>query len=362
MHLRFTRWLVAAIVATCLAPAAAAAQDGPPPPPTAADGAPVTTLAQGLGTPTSFAFGGGVVFAGTAPSEAPDGPVGGVYALKGGKATAVAGFPPIVFGLAWRKGTLYASSGKNLYAASGWDGAKFAKVKAIYKGAKTFTGFGGLAFGPNGRLYAGVALDPKFDHKLATSPFGQSVVSMKPNGKDIEVVAGGLRQPWQLTFVKGNDNPYVTVLAQDNLKDSAAGLDRGRQAESELRLPDLHLGQAQALSRAAQAAGAAAGSQLADGHRRDRPEALRRHVRRPRQGTGRRLDDREGQADQAVPERVRRAGRRARHPQGDRLRRRPHGVALQRQAVTGSWKRPQSAASSTTSCASSRNEALQVVE
>ncbi len=42
---------------------------------------------------------------------------------------------------------------------------------------------------------------------------------MKPNGKDIEVVAGGLRQPWQLAFVKGKRNPYVTVLAQDNLKD-----------------------------------------------------------------------------------------------------------------------------------------------
>ena len=137
MHLRITRWLVVALAAACLVPAAAAAQDGPPPPPTAANGAPVTTLAQGLGTPTSFAFGAGAVFLGTAPSEAPDGPVGGLYVLKDGEATAVPGLPPIVFGLAWRKGTLYVSAGKNLYAASGWDGAKFAKVKAIYKGSKT---------------------------------------------------------------------------------------------------------------------------------------------------------------------------------------------------------------------------------
>lgn len=218
MHQRFIRSLAAVLGAACFVPVAASAQDGPPPPPTAANGGAVTTLAQGLGTPTSFAFGGGVVFAGTAPSEEPNGPIGGVYALAGGKATPVEGIPPIVFGLAWRKGTLYASSGRKLYAASGWNGTKFAKVKAIYVGPKLFTGFSGLAFGPNGRLYAGVALGAKFDHKQATSPFGNAVVSMRPNGTDIEVVADGFRQPWQLTFVKGNRNPYVTVLAQDNLK------------------------------------------------------------------------------------------------------------------------------------------------
>ena len=29
------------------------------------------------------------------------------------------------------------------------------------------------------------------------------------------MVAKGLRQPWQLTFVKGNPNPFVSVLADE---------------------------------------------------------------------------------------------------------------------------------------------------
>jgi glucose/arabinose dehydrogenase len=211
---RFTRLLAGAMAGACILPATAAAQEGPPPP-TSPGGHPVTTLAQGLGTPTSFAFGAGTTFLGTAPSEEPNGPIGGLYVLKGGKAIAVKGLPPIVFGLAWHKGTLYVSTGQTLLAASGWNGTKFATTKVLYKGAKNFAGFNGLAWGPNGRLYAGVSFGKGGDNKLVNTPYAQSVVSMKPNGKDIQVEVGGLRQPWQLTFVKGHKNPYVSVLSNE---------------------------------------------------------------------------------------------------------------------------------------------------
>jgi glucose/arabinose dehydrogenase len=105
-----------------------------------------------------------------------------------------------------------------MFAASGWDGTKFASVKAIYSGGKKFDGFNGIGFGPNGRLYAGISLNGNLDHKASPNVFGNSLVSMTANGKDVKVVAGGLRQPWQLTFMKGNKNPFVTVLAQDEIK------------------------------------------------------------------------------------------------------------------------------------------------
>jgi glucose/arabinose dehydrogenase len=214
LHARFIRLLTGAVVGACLVPAAAMAQNGPPPP-TSTSGHPVTTLAQGLGTPTSFAFGAGTTFLGTAPSEEPNGPIGGLYVLKDGKAIPVEGLPPIIFGLVWHKGTLYVSTGSTLFAASGWDGTKFGSTKVLYKGSKKFAGFNGLAFGPNGRLYAGVSFGKGGDNKLVNTPYAQSVVSMKPNGKDIQVVTGELRQPFQLTFVKGHKNPFVSVLSNE---------------------------------------------------------------------------------------------------------------------------------------------------
>lgn len=211
----FIKLLAGALVGACLIPAAAAAQDGPPPPPTSPSGKPVTTVVQGLGTPTSFAFANGTTFVGVGPAEEKGAPPGGLYVVKDGKATAVKGFPPIVFGLAWRNGTLYVSAYKGLFAASGWNGTSFKSVKPIYQGGKKFDGFNGIAFGPNGRLYAGISLSEKYDNKASPNVFGNSVVSMTAKGKDVQIVAGGLRQPWQLTFVKGNKNPFVTVLSNE---------------------------------------------------------------------------------------------------------------------------------------------------
>ena len=98
---------------------------------------------------------------------------------------------------------------------SRWNGHRFLRKRTIYRGPQGFSGFTGLAFGPDGRLYSGVALNDQTDQKADTGPFARSVVSLKPNGTDIKVVATGLRQPWQMTFVNGNPNPFVSVLADE---------------------------------------------------------------------------------------------------------------------------------------------------
>ena len=66
---------------------------------------------------------------------------------------------------------LYVSGDMKLYAYSGWDGTKFAKRKTLFKGPKNFPGLGGLAFGHNGRLYAGVSISNfKYDSRSRRSP------------------------------------------------------------------------------------------------------------------------------------------------------------------------------------------------
>jgi glucose/arabinose dehydrogenase len=215
---RRSRAALLAVAGSVVLAASAQAADGPPPPPKAANGNTVETVATGVPTPTAFAFAGSTVFAGSGPDESGKSP-GGLFTLADGKATKVPGTPPVVFGLAYHGGKLYLSAGPKLYAYSGWDGTKFASSKTIYSGKKGFAGFNGIAFGPDGRLYAGLSLaGDKYDHKNNPDPLSQGVVSMTASGKDLKLVAKGLRQPFQLVFPKGAKYPYVSDLAQDGTK------------------------------------------------------------------------------------------------------------------------------------------------
>ncbi|MDQ6606480.1 MAG: hypothetical protein M3Z06_08040 [Actinomycetota bacterium] len=185
-----------------------------PPPPTATNGHAVQQVAAGLATPTSFAFGAGRVFEGDGGSQ--DGKTkGGVFVLANGAGTRLAGSPPFVAGLAWRKNVLYVSAGSMLLAWTGWNGTSFSKRKTIYKAPKGFTGFNGIAFGANGRLYAGVSLASNNDFKPEKAPYAFDVLSFTAAGKDLKVEATGLRQPWQMVFPKGSSSPLVSDLGQD---------------------------------------------------------------------------------------------------------------------------------------------------
>jgi glucose/arabinose dehydrogenase len=202
-----------------------AAQAAGPPPPTSTNGNPVEQVAAGLGTPTGFAFASdGTVFesdnGGMSSTGKPIAPRGGVYVLKNGTATLVPGSPMVSFGIVWHKGTLYVSTLTSILAWSGWDGTKFSKHRVVYKAPKKFTGFNGLGFGANGRLYAGVDTGPmgKFDHAPPHTPFAYDFLSFNPKvkGGDLKIVARGIRQPWQMAFPAGSSSPYVSDLGQDS--------------------------------------------------------------------------------------------------------------------------------------------------
>ncbi len=210
-----------ALVLGCAATAGAQA----PPPPTAANGQPVTTVATGVPTPTSFALdpSTNTLFAGAFGDEE-TGKGGGIYAIApGGTATLVPGTPPGITGLAFDGGTLYASAvgrqGGSILALSQWNGTSFGSSKTIFRAARTVGAVGGLAWGPDDRLYAGAFLtnDVNKRGKAKKSPFPHpyTVFSIAPSGKGFKVVARGLRQPWQLTFAGDSPNPYVTVLSQE---------------------------------------------------------------------------------------------------------------------------------------------------
>ena len=136
--------------------------------------------------------------------------------LSHGTAKLVPGSPKFSFGVVWHKGTLYVSAGSKLLAWSGWNGTKFAKQKTFYKAPKQFPGFNGLAFGANGRLYAGVDVGRHNDHGPATAPYQYDVLSFNTAGGKPQIVAKGIRQPWQMAFPAGSNKPFVSALGQDS--------------------------------------------------------------------------------------------------------------------------------------------------
>ena len=219
-----------AVVCGGVAAVAGATATAATPLPKAANGKKVSVVATGLGTPTAFAFGAGTVFEADGGPEGPNGPIGpgGVYALKGGKATRLTGSPDFVAGVAFSKGTLYVSatyadptthlpSKFQILAWSGWNGTTFTKQKAIYTAPKGFPGFNGVAVGPDGRIYSGVdvSLTQSNDHGPAKAPYQYDVLSMDSKGKHLKVFAAGIRQPWQIAFAPGSSSPFVTDLGQD---------------------------------------------------------------------------------------------------------------------------------------------------
>jgi hypothetical protein len=202
--------------------AAASAQ----PPPTSSNGSPVTLVASGLGTPTSFAFGDGAVFEGDGGNSTTPIPNGGVFLLQGGTATLLADSPQFVGGIVWHDNALYISGGTvtttgvvfQLLRWSGWNGSSFSNRTVLYTAPPGFDGFNGLGFGANGRLYVGVDLgltDGNDTGPASLTPFLYDILTFNKNGGDPQVFATGIRQPWQMAFLPGSNDPFVSDLGQD---------------------------------------------------------------------------------------------------------------------------------------------------
>jgi glucose/arabinose dehydrogenase len=214
------RYVVCALAVGVLLPGAAWAAKGPPPVPKATNGSKVTVVARGVSTPTAFAFLGGETFASGFGDEQHPKITGGVYLLKGGKATKLPGSPPHVMGLATSGSTLYLSTGMQIIAWSGWNGTKFATSKVIASGPKRFSGFNGIFVMPGGKLYTGVSLSngKKADYSHGTTPYANDVLSVDVKTGALHIVARGFRQPWQFAALPGSKDPVVSDLGQDNLK------------------------------------------------------------------------------------------------------------------------------------------------
>jgi putative membrane-bound dehydrogenase-like protein len=71
-------------------------------------------------------------------------------------------------------------------------------VEGLPSWQHTFHSNNGIAFGPDGKLYVGVGATT--DHGPLHDPLEAAILRMNPDGSDLEVFAGGFRNPYDLAF------------------------------------------------------------------------------------------------------------------------------------------------------------------
>ncbi|MDQ2700981.1 MAG: hypothetical protein M3Y23_06600 [Actinomycetota bacterium] len=216
--------LVAAVVLAALAAAPvanAADPPPPPPPPVKADGTSAKVFATGVDVPTQFAFSPRLTFIAGGQEQTP----GGIYFVRRGskKAVKIKGSPESAYGVVWSGGVLYATQDRNIVAYSKWKRNRFLKKRVVARGPKKSNGFSGLAVGPDNRLYTGASLTQEFDSRANPVKYSNTVVAVKKSGRGgLKIVSRGLRQPWQMTFAKGEKSPIVSNLSQETPEGNSA--------------------------------------------------------------------------------------------------------------------------------------------
>jgi glucose/arabinose dehydrogenase len=170
----------------------------------------VSTFARGLSQPTAMAFG-------------PDGRIyvtestGKLVAIRRGTrrpAVLVSGLHTPL-GLAWRGSRLFVSEQGRLerFALSaGRLVARHVVVKGLPFGEHQQDN---VVVGPDGRLYwgSGSTCDACREHDARSA----AILSLRPDGSDLRVVARGLRNPYGLVFRPGTNQLYASVNGQDKL-------------------------------------------------------------------------------------------------------------------------------------------------
>jgi len=170
----------------------------------------VSTFAAGLEHPTAMAFG-------------PDGRLyltedtGLLVAVRTGsrKPIVVARGLRTPLGLAWRGSRLYVSEQGRLSRYS-LRGSRLVRRKVLVRNLP----FGlhqqdNVVVGPDDRLYLGSG--STCDACREKNPRSATILSMKPDGTDLRIVARGLRNPFGLAFKPGTDRLYASVNGQDKL-------------------------------------------------------------------------------------------------------------------------------------------------
>lgn len=174
-------------------------------------------FATGLPRPTAFAVDGRGQLWATSGSGVTT-PQDGVWLIagKGARPRQVVRGVPTPLGLTWFGGELYVAERGRVRAYGGFGGGRFAGVRTVRSGLPVgLHQNAGIAAGPDGRIYLGIG--SPCDACRPTHRLSATVVSFRPDGSDLRVVARGLRYAYGLAFLPGTRDLFATENGRDRL-------------------------------------------------------------------------------------------------------------------------------------------------
>jgi glucose/arabinose dehydrogenase len=118
-------------------------------------------------------------------------------------------------GLVWVGKQLIVSSLGRVTAYSGFAGSHFAHAKVIVDGLVAGGENNNLVLAPDGRLVMGISAS--CDHCVPASQWSGSIVSFRPDGSGLAVVASHVRAAYGLAYLPGLSTLFATMNQRDDL-------------------------------------------------------------------------------------------------------------------------------------------------
>jgi glucose/arabinose dehydrogenase len=118
-------------------------------------------------------------------------------------------------GLVWHEAQLYVSSVGGVTAYSGFTGSAFTHRVTVLRGPVPHGENNDLVLSPEGRLVMGITAT--CDHCVPSSPWSGSIVSFRPDGRDLRLYAARIRAPVGLAYYPGTSDLFVTMNQRDDL-------------------------------------------------------------------------------------------------------------------------------------------------
>jgi glucose/arabinose dehydrogenase len=118
-------------------------------------------------------------------------------------------------GLLWYQDSLYVASKGRVDAYSVFDGTTFATHRTVLTLPDGIGETNELVVSPSGRLLVGISAP--CDHCTPTSKLSGAILSLQPDGSDLQVYASGIRAPVGLAYYPGTSDLFVTMNQRDDL-------------------------------------------------------------------------------------------------------------------------------------------------
>ncbi len=138
-----------------------------------------------------------------------------MIAKPGARALKVIGGLDDPLGIAWYRDELYVASVGRVDAFGGFNGTRFSTHVKILDGPVAGGENNLLVMARNGRFVMGVTAT--CDHCTPTSKWSGAIVSFRPDGSDLRLLAGRIRAPFGLSYFPGTSDLFVTMNQRDDL-------------------------------------------------------------------------------------------------------------------------------------------------